>query len=95
LSPFRPRKGSGRKTAVAIGYEKEKMSAPQIVAKGSGVIAERLISMAKENGIPIVENKVLVETLNQLNVNQEIPGELYQVVAEILISIYRAETSRK
>lgn len=71
------------------------MSAPQIVAKGSGVIAERLISMAKENGIPIVENKVLVETLNQLNVNQEIPGELYQVVAEILISIYRAETSRK
>ena len=68
------------------------MPAPQVVAKGHGVVAERLILMAKENGIPIIEDKLLVETLEQLNVNQEIPSDLYQVVAEILISIYRTET---
>ena len=92
LSLIRPRRKSNRKTAVAIKYEKENMPAPQVVAKGHGVVAERLISMAKENGIPIVEDKLLVETLDQLSVNQEIPPDLYQIVAEILISIYRTET---
>ena len=95
LSPIRPRRKSNRKIAVAIKYEKENMPTPQVVAKGQGVVAERLISMARENGIPIVEDKLLVETLEQLNVNQEIPPDLYQVVAEILISIYRTETGLK
>jgi len=71
------------------------MPAPQIVAKGKGVVAEKLIAMAKENGIPIIENKLLVETLDKLNLNQQIPGELYQVVAEILVAVYKAEQSVK
>jgi flagellar biosynthesis protein len=71
------------------------MAAPKLVAKGSGIIAERLIAMARENGIPIVEDKVLVETLDQLSVNQQIPAELYQVVAEILVSVYRADEKLK
>ena len=71
------------------------MAAPKLVAKGSGVIAERLIEMARENGIPVVEDRVLVETLDQLNVNQQIPPELYQVVAEILVSVYRADETIK
>jgi flagellar biosynthesis protein len=50
--------------------------------------------MAKENNIPVVEDKILVETLDQLNISQEIPAELYQVVAEILISIYKAELKK-
>ena len=60
-----------------------------MVAKGRGVVAERLIAMARESGVPIVENKLLVEMLENLNLNQEIPGELYQVVAEILAFVYR------
>jgi flagellar biosynthesis protein len=80
---------------LAINYDKAAMEAPKLVAKGSGLIAERLIEMAKENGIPIIEDKVLVETLDQLNVNQQIPPELYQVVAEILVSVYRADETVK
>jgi len=71
------------------------MEAPKLVAKGRGVIAERLIELARENGIPVVEDRVLVETLDQLNVNQQIPPELYQVVAEILVSVYRADETIK
>jgi len=71
------------------------MAAPKLVAKGSGIIAERLIEMARENGIPIIEDKVLVETLDQLSVNQQIPPELYQVVAAILVSVYRADEKLK
>jgi len=71
------------------------MAAPQLVAKGRGVVAERLISVARENGVPIVENKLLVEMLDKLNLNQSIPAELYQVVAEILVAIYKAETGVK
>jgi len=71
------------------------MSAPQVVAKGRGIVAEKLITMARENGIPIVENKLLVEMLDNLNLNQQIPGELYQVVAEILVAVYKAEAGIK
>ena len=95
MSPSKPRRKLTRKTAVAINYDKTVMAAPKLVAKGSGIIAERLIEMARENGIPIVEDKVLVETLDQLNVNQQIPAELYQVVAEILVSVYRADEKLK
>jgi flagellar biosynthesis protein len=95
LSPLKPKRKLTRKTAIAINYDKAAMAAPKLVAKGSGVIAERLIEMARENGIPVVEDKVLVETLDQLNVNQQIPAELYQVVAEILVSVYRADETIK
>jgi flagellar biosynthesis protein len=95
LSPLKPRRKLNRKTAVAINYDKAVMASPKLVAKGSGIIAERLIAMARENGIPVVEDKVLVETLDQLSVNQQIPPELYQVVAEILVSVYRADETLK
>ena len=71
------------------------MQAPQVVAKGRGVIAERLISLARQHGIPIIEDQLLVESLDKLNVNQQIPAELYQVVAEILVAVYKAEASQK
>lgn len=95
MSPLKPKRKLTRKTAIAINYDKTAMAAPKLVAKGSGVIAERLIEMARENGIPVVEDRVLVETLDQLNVNQQIPAELYQVVAEILVSVYRADETIK
>jgi flagellar biosynthesis protein len=71
------------------------MPAPRVIAKGKGVVAERLVALARQNGIPIVENELLVEALDQLNLNQEIPGELYQVVAEILVAIYKTETGAR
>jgi flagellar biosynthesis protein len=90
-----PRRRSSRKAAVAIQYDRETMKAPRVVAKGRGGVAERLIAMARENHIPVVEDKLLAETLDQLNLNQEIPGELYQVVAEILVAVYKAETGSR
>ena len=92
MSPeSRPRRKSARKTAVAVQYDRSAMSAPRVVAKGRGIVADRLIGLARENKIPVVEDKLLVEMLEQLNLNQEIPGELYQVVAEILVAVYKAE----
>ncbi len=93
-SPRAPKK-SPRKTAVAIQYDRATMPAPEVVAKGRGIVAEKLIAMARENGIPIVEDKLLVEMLDKLNLNQQIPGELYQVVAEILVAVYKAEAGVK
>lgn len=95
MSPFKPRRKLSRKTAVAINYDKSAMAAPKLVAKGSGIIAERLITIARQNGVPVIEDKVLVETLDQLSINQQIPSELYQVVAEILVSVYRADEKLK
>lgn len=96
MSPeARPRRKPNRKTAVALQYDRAKTGAPKVVAKGSGLIAQRLIQMARENNVPVIEDKLLVEMLEQLNVNQEIPPELYQVVAEILVAIYRAENKLK
>jgi len=71
------------------------MTAPKVVAKGRGIVAERLMALARENEIPIVKDELLVEMLEQLNLNQEIPGELYQVVAEILVAVYKAEGKSK
>jgi flagellar biosynthesis protein len=90
-----PRRRSGRKAAVALQYDRETMRAPKVVAKGRGSVAERLIAMARENRIPVIEDKLLVDALDQLNLNQEIPGELYQVVAEILVTVYKAESGSK
>ena len=96
MSPeARPRRKPSRKTAVALQYDRGKTGAPKVVAKGSGLIAQRLIQMARENNVPVIEDKLLVEMLEQLNVNQEIPPELYQVVAEILVAVYRAENKLK
>lgn len=96
MSPeARPRRKPIRKTAVALQYDRARTGAPKIVAKGNGLIAERLVQMAREHQIPVVEDKLLVEMLDQLSVNQEIPPELYQVVAEILVSIYRTEAKLK
>ncbi len=77
-----------RKKAAALSYEHHKDSAPKIIAKGSGSIAEKIIQIAKEHNIPIKEDVKLVEILSTLELYQEIPPELYRAVAEILAFIY-------
>lgn len=60
-----------------------------MVAKGTGLIAEKILDIAKENKIPLKEDKQLVEILSTLDLYQEIPPELYKAVAEILVFVYR------
>jgi len=83
-------KPHGRKKAVALRYEAEKDPAPRVVGKGSGLLAERIIALAREHNIPVHEDVDLVEVLSRLDLNAAIPPETYVVVAEILAFIYRA-----
>lgn len=77
------------KKAIALKYEKEKDNAPKVVAKGKGIVAQKIIEIAEENGIYIKEDPELVEILSTLDIYEEIPEELYKAVAEILVFIYK------
>jgi flagellar biosynthetic protein FlhB len=76
--------------SVAIKYDTNKFAAPLVVAKGVGPIALRIREIAKENGVPLVEDKPLARTLNKtVQVGQMIPASLYKAVAEILAYVYK------
>jgi flagellar biosynthesis protein len=90
-----PKPDSKRKQAVALKYQAGTMEAPKIVAKGKGYVAENMLKTAKENQIPVQEDPSLVEVLGKLDLNQQIPPELYQVVAEILAFVYRLDKGGK
>ena len=81
-----------KKKAVAIRYDTSQDAAPKVVAKGAGELAEKIIALAKEHGIPIQEDADLVEILAKLDLNADIPPETYLVVAEILAFVYRANS---
>jgi flagellar biosynthesis protein len=75
--------------AAALKYDKDKNKAPVIVAKGRGKLAEKIKAAAKENNIPIIENKGLTEVLDKLEIYEEIPPELYKVIAHIFAFVYK------
>lgn len=76
--------------AIALRYDAETMEAPRVVAKGAGQIAERIVDIAREHEVPVVENKPVAHMLyQQVEIGGEIPVELYQAVAEILAMLYR------
>ena len=77
------------KKAAAITYDAGKDRAPRVTAKGRGEIARRIIAAANENKVPIVEDQNLVEVLEALDVDVEIPSDLYRAVAEVLVFVYR------
>ena len=76
--------------AVALGYKNEKEKAPKIKAKGRGNLAKKILSVARENGVPVKSDPDLVEVLAALDLATEIPEEIYTVVAELLAFVYRA-----
>jgi len=76
--------------ALAIKYDPGAMNAPTVLAKGAGTIAERIKHIAKEHGIPIIENKNLAQNLYKLvEIGQEVPLQFFGAVAEILAYVYR------
>jgi len=78
-----------RDKAVALRYKRGKDQAPKLTAKGQGKLAEKIMAIARTHNIPIREDKTLLDALYRLDINKEIPEELYQVVAEILAFVYR------
>ena len=78
-----------KKKAVALGYNRSQDNAPQVLASGAGEIANKIISLAKEHDIPIKEDPDLIEILSKVEVDQEIPPNLYKAVAEIFSFLYK------
>ncbi|WP_203362289.1 EscU/YscU/HrcU family type III secretion system export apparatus switch protein [Bacillus sp. REN10] len=83
-----------RMQAAALSYQPGQ-HAPTLLAKGKGKIAESIIEKAKEHKIPIQEDPNLVELLGKLEINESIPEELYQAVAEVFAFVYRLDQQRK
>lgn len=88
------KKESYSKKAVALAYLKHE-KAPTIVAKGGGDVARDIIEKAKENNVPIQEDPSLVNLLHNLELNERIPEELYEAVAEIFAFIYKMDEKAK
>ncbi|WP_227935794.1 EscU/YscU/HrcU family type III secretion system export apparatus switch protein [Alkalihalobacillus deserti] len=83
------------KKAIALRYQADKDESPKVIGKGQGIMADEIISLAKEHHIPIQEDPSLIQMLSQLEVNQSIPPELYEVVAEVFAFIYRIDQKAK
>ena len=81
--------------AVALKYDQKKDSAPRVIATGRGEIAEKIMAVARANNVPLYEDKNLVQVLEALDLETEIPPELYRAVAEVLAFIYRLNNSAK
>ena len=75
--------------AVALRYRPPRDPAPRVMAKGAGLVAQKIIDLGREHGIPIQEDPGLIQILAQLDFYQEIPPKIYAVVAEILAFVYR------
>ena len=73
------------KKAVAISYDERKIAAPVIVASGMGYLAEKMVELAQECGVPIYEDNSLATVLTQLELGAEIPNELYQTIVDIYV----------
>lgn len=81
--------------AVALNYDKKSSSAPRILAKGKGEVAKNIIDLAKKHNIALYKDPELVKTLINLDVGTEIPPELYEAIAKILVFIYDLDLKLK
>jgi len=79
-----------KKAAVAVQYDKNTDRAPKVVAKGKGAVAEKILELAHKNGIPMHEDPDLIEILSKLDLGQEIPPEMYKLIAEVLVFVYKS-----
>jgi flagellar biosynthesis protein len=84
-----------RDTAVALHYDGAEERAPLVTAKGFGLMAERIRELAEKSGVPIRRDSDLVALLAEIDVDREIPAELYAAVAEVLAMVYRANGDMK
>jgi flagellar biosynthesis protein len=82
-----------RRRAAALGYNVDRDNAPRLLARGEGHIAGKILEIARREGIPIHENAALVDILSRLDIEREIPPDLYRVVAEIIAFVFRVQAA--
>lgn len=82
-----------QKKAIALSYE-QSMDAPHVVAKGTGIVAERMLEIALANGVPVHEDPALLLLLSALNIEEQIPEDVYQVIAELFVFLYQMEQDK-
>ncbi len=80
--------------AVALKYDMEQDAAPKVIAKGRGHVAEHILSTAQQNSIPVYRNTTLVNMLMALEIDREIPPELYKAIAEVMAYVYRIDKQK-
>lgn len=85
---------SKRKLATALKYNALEQTAPKVIAKGRGIVAENIIEKAEEHEIPVYEDEKLSRQLYNLEIGEEIPPELYHVIAEVLVFIANLDKER-
>lgn len=84
-----PGKPEKPKRVVALRYDTSMDTAPRVVAKGQRLVAERILEVAREHRVHVHEDPALLGLLSKLDINAEIPPELYNAVAEVLAFVYR------
>ncbi|WP_438435480.1 EscU/YscU/HrcU family type III secretion system export apparatus switch protein [Gorillibacterium sp. sgz500922] len=84
---LKAKKAAGGKSATVLRYDSGSDKAPVIVAQGRGQIARQIIEMAKKNDIPIQEDPLLVENLIDMDLGENVPPQLYSVIAEVLLMV--------
>ena len=80
-----------KKAAVALRYDIDRDKAPLILATGRGPVADEILRVAEENKIPLYEDTELAKLLSKLEMDSEIPPELYTLVAEVLFFVYKLD----
>lgn len=80
--------------ATALKYNPEEQVAPKVIAKGAGYVADAILKKADERDIPVYKDEKLSQQLYNLSIGEEIPEELYELVAEVLIFIAGLDSSR-
>lgn len=84
-----------KKIAAALSFDPSKDSAPQVIAKGMGLVAENILERAKEHNIPVYQDAKLARQLNQLEISENIPPEMFEIVAEILVFVTQLDQAQK
>ena len=81
--------------AAALKYDQEESNAPTLIAKGQGGVAKKILELAQEHDVSIFQNKALVDSLLNLELQEEIPPRLYQAVAELFSWLMKVENSAR
>ena len=82
------------KKAVALKYDMQKDVAPKVIAKGRGHVAEHILDTAQKNSVPVYRNKTLGNMLMALEIDREIPPELYKAIAEVMAYVYKMDKAK-